>query len=60
MDAFGTSILVLALRGQLLTKNTGYLRLTVNEVISNWKNSIKEKGEPPYLGGMYEIGRAHV
>ena len=27
--------------------------LTVNEVISNWKNSIKEKGEPPYLGGMY-------
>jgi len=28
MDAFGTSILVLVLHGQLLTKNTGYLRLT--------------------------------
>ena len=35
-------------------KNSNYIdTLTVNEVISNWKNSIKEKGEPPYLGGMY-------
>lgn len=35
-------------------KNSNYTdKLTANEIISNWKNSIKEKGEPPYLGGMY-------
>lgn len=35
-------------------RNVNYAdNLPVNEIISNWENSIQEKGEPKYLGGMY-------